>query len=360
MTVPQDGDCALHVIMRALPGPAMSATTLRAVLSRRVTTENFREYKRKYIMTSAPHIRDRISACDTAQCLRTILEHTSYYLTNDDLTDIGDVYGFYPIIVNQKYNDASAGGLLRDMLLLCDPFNTHEGSLRQRFFEGEIPAILFYNRSDIAHYESLEYHKDDTWTGLVMERDLDATLRRFIQTHCTLDDRTLMNANSRYMMDIGAVQGLLGASVLHRTPVDSGEIIQFQLQDHRYTISVSTHYPMERPSVDRDGVRMEISSFWTTHTTLIDLLQTPRTLDERYHMYLDNHKIVRSVLIQAFKRYEIQKPGLTKMRRFALCMYIAEFETTRGLCPFTQIDAGFDDDEDNEDFLAHGLLNLSL
>ena len=143
----------------------------------------------------------------------------------------------------------------------------------------------------------------------------------------------------------------LGSVTLHRVHSDSGEDLHVHTDESHYVISVSTRYPIERPSVMRDNVSVDISSFWTPDSTLLDLIQPNQSLNERYHLYLDNKKLVRSVLMDVFRTYKIKKPGMTKMRRLVLCMHIAEFETIRHLPPFT-----LDEDDD----LLNGLLNMSI
>ena len=352
VTVPQDGNCALHVIMSAIPDKAVSVVALRKILSDRITPDNFQIHMRAYAMTSEPRIRKRILACENAEALRAILDHASYYMTNDDLIDIGIVHSFYPIIVNQRYHDPDASSILQDTLLLCDPYNYNEVILCNRFLDGTIPAILFYNRSDIAHYESIQYYNGDSWTNLLMETELNETLRFYIQMSCQIQEQKQqysMDDNTRYMLDLAALEAH-DSILLRRVHSESGEQLHVHTNESRYIINISSRYPIERPSVLRDNVIVDISSFWTTQSTLVELIHPSHSLNERYHMYLDNKKLVRSVLMQVFRTYKLNRPGMAKLRRFVLCMTIAEFETTRHLSPFT------DDDDD----LVHGMLDMSL
>jgi hypothetical protein len=353
VTVPQDGNCALHVIMRAIPAKAVSVEALRRILSDRITQDTFLAYMHAYAMTSSPHIRERILACDSAETLRAIIDHASYYMTNDDLTEIGIAHDFYPIIVNQRYHDTDEKTILRDTLLLCDPYNDSEVLLCNRFLAGSIPAILFYNRSDISHYESIQYHNGTHWTNIVMVTELNRILRSYLHMSCQVQEekkQNRMDENVRYMSDISEMES--HDVRFRRVPLEDGEKLEVHANDSLYVIHVSSRYPVARPVVLRDNVIVDISSFWTPRTALVELIQPSQTLNERYHLYLDNKKLVRSVLMQGLRTYNLSRPGMTRLRRLVLCMIIAEFETVRHLPPFT------DDHDDDE--LAHGLFGMSL
>ena len=349
--MPQDGDCALHVIVRARQSG--STAECRKVISGRITTDNFSRYRQQYAMTSAPHIRKRILACQTARSLREVIEHSSYYMTNDDLVDLGLYYDFYPVIINQKYNDKSTTGPLRETLLLCNPYDVQENHLKQRFLDGEIPAILFYNRSDISHYESIEYNAVDGWKALITFEELDATLRRFMNMHCGLDSSRvgyIMDENKQYTADIEDLTAELGA--VERFQEDIGETIQVH---DNLVIQVSLRYPHDRPTVILNGMDMDISSLWTPSTTLLELVHHGHSLESRYQQYLNDKILLRPILLQACRMYHINRTGIGKMRRFVLCRHLAEFETTRRLTSFTESDS-----EDEEDALAQSFLNVSI
>ena len=349
VVVPQDGDCALHVIVRA----RQEGTPLqcRQVISSRITPGNFQMYKRQYTMTSAPHIRKRVMACETATALRAIIDHASYYMTNDDLVDLGFFYGFYPIVINQKYHDKSALGVLKETLVLCDPYNVVEAQLRTSFLGGDIPAILFYNRSDISHYESIECKKENGWTALINVSDLDPTLRLFMDTHCGIVSteplRYRMDENKQYIEDIDELVEALGT--VNRVEDEFGETLQ--VRDNVY-ISVSSHYPRDRPTIVRDGNPVDISSFWTSRTTLLEIVQPIQQLEVRYQRYLNDKSILRPMLLRACRMYQIRHTGMAKMRRFMLCLYVADFETNQRLPPFTG--------DDDEDAIVKAMMGVSL
>lgn len=359
LTVPQDGDCALHVIMKAMPKSASSVKALRLALSARVKPDTFRDYIRMYMMTAAPHIRIRMLACRTAECLRTILNHSSYYLANEDLVELGVILGFYPIIVNQMYKDQRASDALKETLLLCDPFNVHESSLRTRFLGAEIPGILFYNRSDIAHYECLQYNRRGIWTNLITVDDLDVTLSTFVRSVCTVSmdenkeqtESPTMDGNVRYRLDLEEL--VSHGYTIRRTEQKHGESVSVQNQDgHPYMISVSRGYPVERPTVLQGDRSTDVSSFWTPDTTLLELVQPSPAVEARYRLYANDKRILRSDLLRAVRRFDVQIPGLTRMLRLALCMHLAKFEITHQLAPFTQ--------ELEDDVLIDGFAELSV
>jgi len=344
VTVPQDGDCALHVIMKAIPERVESVKAMRLALSMRIKPDNYLEYIRMYTMRAAPHIRVRMLACRTAACLRSILNDSSYYLANEDLVDLGVILGFYPIIVNQRYRDTSASDTLKETLLLCDPFNVYESSLRRRFLGDEIPGILFYNRSDIAHYECLQSNRSGIWTNLVTVGALDEALSVYIRSVCTVSmgepteskiDAHRMDENIRYRLDLEEL--LSNGYRLHREEHDRGEKLTIDSVDGQQSvIGVLATYPFDRPSVLQGGRSRDVSSFWTPDTTLLVLLQMPPALEARYRLYVDNKRIVRSDLLRALRRFGVKIPGLARMLRPALCMHTADFEITHQLAPFTQ------------------------
>jgi hypothetical protein len=351
VVVPQDGDCALHVIVQARK--TGSPIECRNVISSRITTDNFRSYVLQYAMTSAPHIQKRILACETAEALRTVIDHASYYMTNDDLVDLGLYYEFYPVIINQKYNDKSAHGPMRDTLLLCNPYHVDETHLKKRFLDGDIPAILFYNRSDISHYESIEYRENTGgWTALITVAKLDATLRRFMDVHCgvaTTPVGYLMDENKQYITDLDELTAELGP--VQRLEDEFGETIYVR---DNIVIHVSPRYPQYRPTVMRNGIDVDISYFWTPGTTLLELAQPVQSLETQYQRYLHDKTLRRPRMLQACRLYGINRTGIGKMRRFMLCRLVAEFETTHGIPSFT-VSA----DED-EDALIQSLLDVSL
>jgi hypothetical protein len=107
---------------------------------------------------------------------------------------------------------------------------------------------------------------------------------------------------------------------------------------------------------------VDISSFWTPCTTLLELVQPVQPLEVRYQRYRTDKSLLRPMLLEACRMYKINRTGIGRMRRFMLCRYIAEFETERRLPSFMESDDESEDNRDDEDAdaLTQALLNIAL
>ena len=165
-----DADSALNIMIKLLPED-LSIGQLRKILSNQVTPWTFEEHHKRLSTISGIDV----SACTYDVPLRGVLEDPTYIPSVSDIIHMGHELMFCPIVVDTS-------GVL---------FHSRGRCLVNRFWKGEIPAIVFV--FDSVRYR-LQLHNN---RGLVryldVDTDLKAVLARLYGLHTRRSHR-LMNS----------------------------------------------------------------------------------------------------------------------------------------------------------------------
>jgi hypothetical protein len=185
----------------------------------------------------------------------------------------------------------------------------------------------------------------------VMAANLHPKLRTFMHDSCIAShqmdisnveevsrtvDKGHMANNPQYAFDLYDLD-TQGYST-RRVPEAQGESLFIGRTDRvsaEFKIGVSGRYPFDRPEIWRDGLQLDISSYWTPQTSLVDLLKTSESVEDRYQLYDKDKDLVRVRLLQQMNAYAIKIAGMQRMRRSVLCRHLADFEMVYHLSPFT-------------------------